>query len=267
MHSPVRTIRMLLLLVSMTVAQGCSEDPAMPMDTDVAALSFDGVDDYVTVTDAPALDITGNITLSAWFYFTGNVSGEPGLIQKDGPGSWGRYGLWVFGSRIDFCIFIDGGAQSCVASVGDLTLNAWNHVAGVYDGAEMRLYLNGMLDANTALTGAISASTEALYLGGDPTESLFLPGQLHEVCVWNIARAQASIMMDMDGHAYDRFRNGTRRLLVDDGGYGPKRRRLYPQQSRWRAGFQCGGRCVGSNLGEHNLASLLTPGPRSGVTV
>ncbi|MGH8582248.1 MAG: LamG-like jellyroll fold domain-containing protein, partial [Gammaproteobacteria bacterium] len=35
-----------------------------------SALSFDGVNDWVTVNDAAALDLTNGMTLSAWVYPT-----------------------------------------------------------------------------------------------------------------------------------------------------------------------------------------------------
>lgn len=187
------------MLATTALVVGCTEDPMMMMDSgETWALSFDGVDDYVQVADAPALDVTTEVTLSVWFYYTGNISGTPGLIQKDGPGSWGRYGLWAFDDRVEFCIFIDQGSQSCLDSVGTMTVNTWHHIAGVYDGSAMRLYLDGALDSESPLTGAISTSDDPLYIGSDPTESGTVVGQLHEACVWNIARSQSDIQTDMN---------------------------------------------------------------------
>ena len=191
--------RIIPILAWPLLAIGCTDDPTMMMmEGETWALSFDGIDDYVQVADAPALDVTTDVTLSVWFYFTGTISGVPGRIQKDGPGSWGRYGLWAFDDRVEFCIFIDQGSQSCLDSTGTMTPNTWHHIAGVYDGASMRLYLDGELDSETPLTGAISTSDLPLYIGSDPTESGAVVGYLHEVCVWNIARSQSEIQSDMD---------------------------------------------------------------------
>jgi len=192
----VRSLLMSLLVVALFGA--CSSDPAEPPSDDaVAALLFDGSNDYVQVADAQALDLTDQVTLSAWVYFPGGVAGEAGIIQKDGPGSFGRYGLWVLDDRLDFCVYIDGGSQSCLYSGKKLTLNAWSHIAGVYDGADLRLYVNGTLDASQALTGGISTSDAPLYIGGDPTETAFLVGAIHEVQVWNTARTPAQIASGM----------------------------------------------------------------------
>jgi len=187
------------VLVIALLASGCTDDPMMMDDSgDTWALSFDGMDDYVQVADAPALDVTTQVTLSVWFYSVGSVSGYPGLLQKDGSGSFGRYGLWAFDDRVEFCIYIDQGSQHCLDSVGTMPANSWTHIAGVYDGTSMRLYLNGSMDSEQPLTGAISTSDLPLYIGSDPTESGAVTGHLHEVCVWNIARSQSDIQSDMN---------------------------------------------------------------------
>ena len=185
------------LLVGCLAVTACSDSTTDPMTDTAWALAFDGVDDLVTIPDAVGLDLVNALTVSAWFYFTGGVSGEPGLVQKDGPGSFGRYGLWVRDDEIDFCVYIDGGSQQCMFS-STLPLNTWTHVAGVFDGTEMRLYLDGVLNTSASLVGTVSTSDEPLYIGADPTQGLYLPGHIDEVSVWNIARSQSEIMIGMD---------------------------------------------------------------------
>lgn len=186
-------------LTGILLLTACSEDSTEPtIDDEIAVLAFDGVGDFVEVSDDDALDLTGDLTLVAWFFFTGGSSGEGGIVQKEGPGSFGRYGLWALDDEVDFCVYIDGGSQRCMYSDGTLTMNAWNHVAGVYDGSEMRLYLNGELDSSQDVSGAVSTSTGPLFIGGDPTEPAFTAGRLHDVQVWNVARSGAQIAAGMD---------------------------------------------------------------------
>jgi len=42
-----------------------------------AALSFDGINDWVTVPDSPSLDLTTGMTLDAWIYPTTSTGGAP----------------------------------------------------------------------------------------------------------------------------------------------------------------------------------------------
>ena len=194
-----RPVRYAALSLAVLFAfSACSSDSGTePRVDEIAVLAFDGADDYVEVPAAAALDLTGNLTLAAWFFFTGGFTGEAGLIQKDGDGSFGRYGLWVLGDEVDFCVYIAGGSQHCMYAQEGLTMNAWNHVAGVYDGAEMRLYINGELDSSQNVSGAISTSSGSLFIGADPTESRYLAGRLHDVQLWSVARTGAQIAAAM----------------------------------------------------------------------
>ncbi|MHC4623252.1 MAG: hypothetical protein ACYS4W_05050 [Planctomycetota bacterium] len=45
------------------------------------ALEFDGTNDYVTIPDDPGLDVTGDITISAWMYLTRGGTGQEGSQQ------------------------------------------------------------------------------------------------------------------------------------------------------------------------------------------
>jgi hypothetical protein len=197
---PSRATRLATMALLSLGAIACADDDdSTPRSADDTwALSYDGVDDYVIVADADALDLTGEITLMTWFYFDGGITGEPGIVQKDGPSSFGRYGLWVLGDEIDFCIYVDGGGQHCMYSTGVLTPAAWNHVAATYDGAEMRIYLNGQLDSTQPLAGAISTSDHPLYIGSDPSEPRFLKGRLHEMSIWETTLSEQQIMDAMD---------------------------------------------------------------------
>ena len=191
-------LRLILFPVLVLMISTCSEN-ATDSDTNlIDCLEFDGVDDFVQVEDTPNLDVNETITLSAWYYYPGGISGEPGLIQKDGSGSYGRYGLWIANDKVDFCIYIDGGSQACLLSGQSLTLNKWHHIAGVYGGSKMTIYIDGESAGEKDLAGNISISDRALFIGSDPTENSALPGKIREVCIWNKARTQTEIQNNMN---------------------------------------------------------------------
>lgn|GEM_PF-6318888 len=60
------------------------------------ALAIDGIDDYVVVFDSPTFDLTSPLTLCMWFYSSGVPDTEFRLVLKEGPDSYGHYGLWLF---------------------------------------------------------------------------------------------------------------------------------------------------------------------------
>ena len=53
--------------------------------------------------------------------------------------------------------------------------NTWTYLATTYDGANLRLYVNGTQVATQARTGAITTSTNALTIGSDPHLRSVLP--------------------------------------------------------------------------------------------
>jgi hypothetical protein len=66
---------------------------------------------------------------------------------------------------------------------------AWTHLAGVYDGAVARLYVNGVEVASEALTGSFTPDTTPVILGangndasGSPTERF--PGRIDELMLY-----------------------------------------------------------------------------------
>jgi hypothetical protein len=158
------------------------------------ALTFDGVDDYVTVTDTSTLDITASITLEAWVKF--NSIGHHWIVGKDPYNT--AYQLFAdtySGNEFIFQINSDAQAKGGIPAVG-----VWTHVAGTYDGANLKLYVNGELVATTPYTGAITATSGPLKIGafdylGNPWYPM--DGSIEEVRVWNTARSQQQIREHM----------------------------------------------------------------------
>ena len=66
-----------------------------------------------------------------------------------------------------------------------MRLNAWSHLAATYDGATLRLYVNGTQVARPPVTGTIAASTGALTIGGDALYGQYFAGRIDEVRVYN----------------------------------------------------------------------------------
>ena len=82
----------------------------------------------------------------------------------------------------------------------------WGHVAATYDGAKMKIYVDGKLDAEQD-RGAQNTDTAtpvligARYTGGAPSE--FFNGVLDEVALFNVALTKDEIKLVMDGLSPD----------------------------------------------------------------
>lgn len=64
----------------------------------------------------------------------------------------------------------------------------WYHVGATYDGATLRLFVNGSEVASSILTGAIAADATLLTIGRNPTGGTFyFNGKIDEVRIFNVA--------------------------------------------------------------------------------
>jgi glucose/arabinose dehydrogenase/PKD repeat protein len=161
------------------------------------ALSFDGVNDWVTVNDSGSLDLTGAMTLEAWVRPSALGGMWRTVVFKERPGGM-VYSLYANQdtSRPVGQVFI-GSERNAVGSAS-LPLNAWSHLAATFDGSSLRLYVNGVLVSTTAVTGSMVASTGVLRLGGNSVWSEWFAGVIDEVRVYSRALTQAQVQTDMN---------------------------------------------------------------------
>jgi DNA-binding beta-propeller fold protein YncE len=86
---------------------------------------------------------------------------------------------------MEFTIIQNGTRRRLQAPAGAIAVGGTYHVVGTYDGAVQRLYINGAQAAQAALTGAITANTNALYIGSWNGTSELFRGTIDEVAVYS----------------------------------------------------------------------------------
>ncbi len=162
------------------------------------ALSFDGVNDVVTVPDATSLDLTTAMTLEAWVRPTA-LSGYRTVLMKEVSGGL-AYTLYAHDNAPKPAAYVRISGKTTSDAVGGtaaLALNTWTHVAATYDGATLRLYLNGTQVGSRAITGSIVTSSNPLRIGGNSVWGEYFAGQIDEVRVYNRVLDAAAIRSDM----------------------------------------------------------------------
>jgi hydrogenase maturation factor HypE len=90
-----------------------------------------------------------------------------------------------------------GGVDVAVAGVTSLPLNAWTHLATTYDGATLRLNVNGVVVHSQASGGTIQVSTGRLRIGGNAVWGEWFAGRIDEVRIYNRALSPAEIQANM----------------------------------------------------------------------
>ena len=130
----------------------------------------------------------GPLTVECWFNAE-QYRRRMGLIAKT-EGS--DYGIFVSNGQPHFSVHVGGGYVDARAEDVSLETGRWHHIAGVFDGSEVRLYVDGRLVASAAGSGSRRTNEFPLMIGADvsrwgqPT-SVFR-GQIDDVRVSNIAR-------------------------------------------------------------------------------
>ncbi len=171
---------------------------ASPVQFGANALSFDGTDDFVSIAQDNTLNISSAITLEAWVYATKN-SGIQDVVSKSSSGINTGY---IFPRTDDgwahvvSYLYIAGGWRTLSAVYP--SLNAWHHLALTYDGATIKIYIDGVLANSQAQTGTIAVNTNALVLGEQTGYPEYFGGSADEIRIWNLARTQTQIQSNMN---------------------------------------------------------------------
>ncbi|MEM3040914.1 MAG: LamG domain-containing protein [Nitrososphaerota archaeon] len=132
------------------------------------ALSFDGVNDYVAVSDTASLKPT-YVTVEAWVKLKsgGNNHFDSTPLTK----GWTYFACGFENSatpRMVFRLKFVGETWTEVYSDETHPLNTWMHVAYTYDGSYIRMYRNGSLIESYAKSGTIDwEQGRALWIGAN----------------------------------------------------------------------------------------------------
>ena len=173
-----------------------------------SAVSFNGLDDLITVAHNATLSLTSGMTLEAWVNPSANTgtgvqSGWRTVILKERGAaglSYALYGNDGNPTPEQPAGYIRLGTQDRRAGAAPaLPLGAWSHVALTYDGAALKLYVGGVLRSSAAMTGSIVTSTAPLRIGGNNVfASEFFQGLIDDVRVYNRSLTAAEIQTDMN---------------------------------------------------------------------
>jgi hypothetical protein len=182
------------------------------------ALSFDGNNDYVTMGSAPSLN-AATFTVETWLKRNGpGVSTSTGyggidavpLVTKgraevDGTNQDMNYFLGIRASDNVLIVDFEEGATAAspgqnhpLAGTTPLAAGVWYHAATTYDGAKLRLFLNGALEAELAVgqpprSDSIQHAALGSALNSQGVPDGYFNGALDEVRIWNYARTATDL--------------------------------------------------------------------------
>ncbi|UCG49177.1 MAG: hypothetical protein JSU94_05220 [Phycisphaerales bacterium] len=177
------------------------------------ALSFDGRDDYVDFGAGDVFAITDQITIAMWILPDERQIFQPTLLSK-GDRSW----------RIAIFHDVDILELSCTGTTGEFYCGRtgvrdgrWHHIAGVYDGGKLSVYLDGVLDASKICIGKIAATPDPVWVGGNSAYGLgrLYRGLIDEVIVFDEGLSDEQVAQLYE-HGVESFIPGSLATLIED---------------------------------------------------
>ena len=155
-----------------------------------SAVNFNGVDDYVdTGVSDLGISIAGAITAEAWIY-PRSVNG----FYKNVVGNWKwDTGGWLLrlnsNGNLIFTMASDSTYNTAVCST--VPLDTWTHIAGVWDGNEVRCYVGGVLGGSISMTSFVE-STDNVNVGFNSINAgqgnVYFDGLIDEVRISDYVR-------------------------------------------------------------------------------
>jgi hypothetical protein len=161
------------------------------------------------VPSSASLNPTGSFTADAWIFPTSDNNLSP-IVKKWGDqGDYDDQREYVLelapGGILGFSISDDAhqddsSFHSFISPLGSVTLNAWNHVAGVYDQSTgtRRIFVNGVqvaerTDPPITITNGVADFTIGAHQRSSTNTEFFFAGMIDEVEFFNRALSQEEL--------------------------------------------------------------------------
>lgn len=160
---------------------------------------FDGTVDYIDMENALDLNPTG-FTVSAWIKRDAADTGTKSIVSKRDASFTQGYDFRILNdNRIE--MYWKNGSNQTLTSNTAIPDNEWHHVAAIYNGSNLSIYIDGVLDRQANRTAPVNTN-ESFYIAaaGKNTPTAFFRGNIDEVRVWdrNLTAAQLRYVMNQE---------------------------------------------------------------------
>ncbi|APR82284.1 Hypothetical protein A7982_07633 [Minicystis rosea] len=146
---------------------------------DGLGIAFDQKKDIITVPSLSSFTFGEALTVSAWINPT-VVTGTHPIINKRGGQT--SFEFEVHGGDVEISIKREG--ASLVTSAAPISANKWSHVAAVYDGTFLFLFINGQQVGQVAGAGTIKNNNAPVRIGNN-VDDQFFKGSIDQVALFD----------------------------------------------------------------------------------
>ncbi|MBK7212912.1 MAG: T9SS type A sorting domain-containing protein [Bacteroidales bacterium] len=168
-------------------------------------LDFDGIDDHVVVENGESYitNSTQGITMMGWFNSNDLMYGQ-GMMGFRG-GTTEFYLIQIGSGKLE-CRYKSstGSLYEYVAPANTIIPQVWQHLAWVFDGSAVKLYVNGNLKGSKPAAGVLNDNTVPFAIGKSLLGgfNFIFGGKADEVSVWKRGLTQTEIQDAMNNELY-----------------------------------------------------------------
>jgi len=190
----------------------CSSDTpysAIGQGTGKNSMSFDGTNDYVECGNVNTG--TNEISISTWINLSSTYVSQKPIINKgytSHNAPFYQYSVfYVATDEIKFCLVVSGVLQAATTTTNPIaSTNTWYHIVTTYDGADLKIYVNGNLENTTnADSGTLTTYATNMRIGEYTNLNQdYFHGKIDEVRIYNKSLLTAQIQQlyaeGLEGH-------------------------------------------------------------------
>ncbi len=173
------------------------------------SLELDGLGSHVLIAEKTLFDFSNAITASLWVRASElrDKTVFFGVPHTNESWTTPMFGMYASEDHVVYGMWGNHGATKVlVETAGALPLDTWTLLTGTYDGAAVRLYVNGTLSAEKPHTGAIVRNGQPLILGkGLGYSKPSLKGRIGELRLYSRALTADEVraLFEQTQSAYD----------------------------------------------------------------
>ena len=160
---------------------------------------FDGNDDRITVPHSASISPQNFVTVSTWIYPRAYENGKFVLAKGSHVNLYYRSFEILApdpNQKVEFRL-CNGSQELGVFSSSSIPLYQWTNITCVYNGNQIRMYVNGVLENTQAISGGINQNTEPLTFGGHiyyDYSDYWFDGKVDDVAIFNRVLSQQEIL-------------------------------------------------------------------------
>lgn len=182
------------------------------------------------VANSPTVNLASNsFSIEAWILKDAAGTGNRVILSKDTTVVIGQYAFWInLSENLIFTVNTSITGPTALVSTNTVPAGVYTHIAAIYDGTTVKLYMNGVLEASALQSGTVVPNSLPLNIGQkyDATEKFV--GRIDELKIWNTAITEHDLRTKMHTRlanspsvnlmAYYRMDEGSGTLSADASG-------------------------------------------------